>query len=550
MKPLKLAIITDIHHGPPRYTKKGAEALPLLESFVNEVSAGNFDAVVDLGDRITNVDKKTDGELANEVADIFRNINVPTYHLLGNHDLYYLTVRENEVLLGSNLSSRSIDVKGKHLVFWNIDLSNTYADNQIPSDSDLSWLKTDLNHTELPTIIFTHIPLDNASMVGNFWFQNNVDAASLKNTGRARKIIEASGKVILCIAGHTHWNKLSNIDGIHYLTIQSLSESFTTAGMASEAWAELTIDEVLHCVVHGNDRMLSEVASKKLHSHWISPRPAVRKIKKGSIAGVNETIKGLLIDMDGVIYTGEEAIPGSPKAIRLIQERGIKIIFLTNNARLSPDGYVRKLEQLGITIEPENIITSGVAVENFVRALDAPPKVHIIGSTALRELVLAAGALESDEAEYVIAGIDLGLDMGDLTVAVRHLINGAKLLATNTDAIIPAHDGPEPEAGSVVAFLEAASGQRAHDFGKPQKAIFDLAIERAGVSRDSIVMIGDTLVTDIAGARGAGLRSILVESGNPIFDLEQDLMPTMRAASLEQALPLILSNTEKAGLTC
>ena len=63
-------------------------------------------------------------------------------------------------------------------------------------------------------------------------------------------------------------------------------------------------------------------------------------------------------------------------------------------------------------------------------------------------------------------------------------------------------------------------------------------------------MIGDTLVTDIAGARSAGLRSILVESGNPIFDLEQDLMPTMRAASLEQALPLILSKTGKAGLTC
>ena len=185
-------------------------------------------------------------------------------------------------------------------------------------------------------------------------------------------------------------------------------------------------------------------------------------------------------------------------------------------------------------------------MENFVRELDAPPKVHVIGSTALRELVLAAGAVESDEAEYVIAGIDLGLNVGDLTVAVRHLINGAKLLATNTDAIIPAQGGPEPESGPVVAFLEAASGQQAYNFGKPQKAIFDLAIERAGVSRDSIVMIGDTLVTDIAGARSAGLRSILVESGNPIFDLEQDLMPTMRAASLEQALPLILSNTEKA----
>ena len=545
MKPLKLAIITDIHHGPSRYTKKGAEALRLLETFVKEVSCGDFDVVVDLGDRITNVDKRTDWDLANEVADTFRKIDVPTHHLLGNHDLHYLTPRENELLLGSDLSSHSRDVKGKHLIFWNINLSNTYADNEIPSDSDLSWLYTDLNQTELPTIIFTHVPLDNASMVGNFWFQNNVNVASLKNTGHARKIIEASGKVILCVAGHTHWNKLSNIDGIHYLSIQSLSESFTTEGIASEAWAELTIDGVLHCVVHGNDKMLHEVASKKIHSHWISPRPAVVKSKKEIVAGINEPIKGLLIDMDGVIYSGEEAIPGSPEAIRLIQERGVKIIFLTNNARRSPDGYARKLEQLGITIEPENIITSGVAVGNFVRQLDAPPKVHIIGSAALRKLVLAAGALESDEAEYVIAGIDLDLSMGDFTIAVRHLINGAKLVATNTDAIIPTQDGPEPEAGSVVAFLEASSGQQARNFGKPQQAIFDLAIERVGVPRDSIVMIGDTLATDIAGATSAGLRSILVESGNPISDFEQDIMPTMRIANLGQALPFILKNTEK-----
>jgi len=546
MKPLKLAIVTDIHHGPSRYTKKGAEALPLLKSFANEVSCGDFDVVVDLGDRITNVDKKTDWGLANQVADTFRNINVPTHHLLGNHDLHYLTVRENELLLGSDLSSYSRDVKGKHLVFWNINLSNTYADNEIPSDSELLWLHTDLNHTELPTIIFTHVPLDNASMVGNYWFQNNVNVASLKNTERARKIIEASGKVILCIAGHTHWNKLSNIDGIYYLTIQSLSESFTTEGMASKAWAELTIDEVLHCVVHGNDRIVYEVASKKLHSHWISPRPAVVKSKKKTAVGINEPIKGLLIDMDGVIYRGDEAIPGSPAAIRLIQELGIKIVFLTNNARRSPNGYVRKLEQIGITIESENIITSGVAVGNFVRQLDAPPKVHIIGSASLRELLLAAGALESNEAEFVIAGIDLDLNMRDLTIAVRHLIRGAKLLATNTDVIIPNQGGPEPEAGSIVAFLEASSGQQAYNFGKPQRAIFDLAIERAGVPRNSIVMIGDTLATDIVGASNAGLRSILVESGNPISDMEQDLKPTMRASNLEQAVPLILKTLETA----
>ena len=89
---LRLALVTDIHHGPTRYTKLGAEALPLLESFRNLAVAGDFDLVVDLGDRITNVDRETDLQLEKEVEAIFATIDTPRAHLLGNHDLHYLTV--------------------------------------------------------------------------------------------------------------------------------------------------------------------------------------------------------------------------------------------------------------------------------------------------------------------------------------------------------------------------------------------------------------------------------------------------------------------------
>ena len=255
MKHLKLAIITDIHHGPNRHTKKGSEALPLLTHFVEKASQRNFDQIMDLGDRISNVDKMKDQELAKEVAAVFQSIEVPLVHLLGNHDLHFLSLRENEAILQSSLESHSRDLKGYHLVFWNLNLSSTYADNEIPSKEELLWLQEDLKKTLLPTIIFTHVPLDEASMIGNFWFQNNLNSASLNNTVQARNIIETSGKVIACISGHTHWNKCSTIDGVLYLTIQSLTESFTTDEKASEAWAELTVSETLRCVVHGNDAM-------------------------------------------------------------------------------------------------------------------------------------------------------------------------------------------------------------------------------------------------------------------------------------------------------
>ena len=178
MERLILAIITDIHHGPTRYTKKGDAALPLLESVSEKIGASGADLIVDLGDRISNVDHDTDLKLMAEVASVFGQIDTPRAHLLGNHDLHFLTQDENEIVLGHSFQSYSLDIKGKHLVFWQIDLTNTYGDNSLPSKGDLNWLREDLQRTALPTIIFTHVPLDDAAMVGNFWFQNNISAAS------------------------------------------------------------------------------------------------------------------------------------------------------------------------------------------------------------------------------------------------------------------------------------------------------------------------------------------------------------------------------------
>ena len=147
-------------------------------------------------------------------------------------------------------------------------------------------------------------------------------------------------------------------------------------------------------------------------------------------------------------------------------------------------------------------------------------------------MLLAAGAVVSDTPDYVVAGIDLNMTLADLTPAIRHIANGAQLIGSNGDEVIPTADGPEPEAGPVVAFLEAATGCNATLLGKPKPDIYELALERLNLPRDEVIAIGDTFKTDIAGATASSLRSVLVASGNSAADEAGEPAPTMRFADL------------------
>ncbi len=540
-EPLRFAVVTDIHHGPTRYTKQGAAALPLLERFRAHVSKVEFDLVVDLGDRISNVDHDTDISLTRDVSTIFKEIETPCQHLLGNHDLHYISKAENEAIFGKSFDSQSLDIKGRHLVFWQHDLSGKFAERLVPSQDDLDWLRADLSSTSRPSIIFTHVPLNDAAMTGNFYFENNPASATLLRTAEAREAIEAAGNVVMCIAGHVHWNKSDTIDGIRYLTLQSLSESFTTQEEASGAWAEIEIDDRVHWQAHGGDPMRFEAPLRSSNMQWVRPLPPFHVLRRQeNMKGLDEPVRGVILDMDGVLFRGNTPIDGAAEAVHDLQSNGIKVVCVTNNARRSSEDYAQKLGGFGIELDPSNIFTSGMAVAHYLTTQSDRPKTHTVGSDALRDTLLAAGATESDDPEFVIAGIDLDLKISDLTPAIRHLANGAVLIASNADAVIPTADGPEPEAGPIAAFLESASGQKAIMLGKPQTEIFDIALERLGLTSDEVIMIGDTPETDIAGAHNAGLRSILVESGNTLSNRATDIEPTARFPDLRAAAHFLL----------
>lgn len=530
--PLRLALVTDIHHGKPSFTKKGPEALGLLEQFVAFANRERPDYVIDLGDRITDVDRATDRDLTAEVAEVFAKLEVPRRHILGNHDVAFMEIADNEAMLGHAMAHASVDVGDYHLVFWQMDTRLTLDGGFTPDADDLAWLRQDLAASSLPAVIFSHVPLDGGSMRGNYWFQNNARFGGLPHTDEIQEIVQGAGNVVLCVAGHVHWNNVNIIDGIPHLSLQSLSESYTTEGQATGAWAWIELDEEIRWRTHGRDPIQLAVPKRSHNAHWVEPLPSFEVLRSRKLAARGlDGIRGLLLDMDGVLYRGAQPVPGAAEAVTRLQQAGIAIMAVTNNARARSADYAERLAAMGVELPAERILTAGQALARHLQSETPGAGIFVAGSDALRTELLEAGLRESERPVYVVAGYDPALTLADLAEAAAHLNRGARLVASNPDRRIPGTDGPEPECGAVVAYLEAASGQTATVAGKPHPAIFHLALERLGLPRDSVMMVGDTPDTDIVGAVNAGLRSALVASGNA-DDGSSAYEPTVRVEDL------------------
>lgn len=231
MAKLRLAVITDIHYGPDIANKLGTKAPRLLTKFAKAVNTYSPDLVVDMGDRISARKHDDDHAFARSVKDHFNEVAAPVVSMIGNHDLYCLTRDENAAITGSPGTSHSMDKGGYHLVFWNPNVKAKTKPSQglWVEKEELEWLRQDLTKTKKPTIIFSHVPLDN--------YRNDNKKDTKKWGGIAnrffypegpeiREIIERSGNVILCMAGHRHTNRHRVIRGIHYVTQNSLTQTY------------------------------------------------------------------------------------------------------------------------------------------------------------------------------------------------------------------------------------------------------------------------------------------------------------------------------------
>lgn len=241
------------------------------------------------------------------------------------------------------------------------------------------------------------------------------------------------------------------------------------------------------------------------------------------------TIENLFIDMDGVLYHGNQVLPGAKEFIELLQEEGTPFLLVTNNSTLTPTQYVAKLRSMGVEVAESEILTSGQATALYLEGI-APPgtRVHVMGEEGLLSAVLDKGyEIVDNRADIVVVGMDRDLSYEKLKKATVAIRSGARFIATNPDKTFPAEEGILPGAGALLAALEAATDVAPFVVGKPQPAIFDLARSKLGVGKEGTAVIGDRLETDILGGHNAGLITILLLSGvTTRQDLENyDLQP-------------------------
>lgn len=238
----------------------------------------------------------------------------------------------------------------------------------------------------------------------------------------------------------------------------------------------------------------------------------------------------LVCDLDGVVYRGERVIKGAPEAIHALRERGVRVLFCTNNSRSTITEYVQKLGGLGIPAQPGDILTSAIVTAEVLSMRGFAGKTAIVvGGAGIRGALGDVCISVKDDpevtvADLVVVGWDPGFTYDAMKRAAMAVRRGAKLIATNDDATFPAADGLWPGAGALLASIEAASGARAEVMGKPHAPMMDAAAARlAGL--DNIAVLGDRPDTDLAGGAGRGWTTILVLSGVTSAEDVGDLDP-------------------------
>jgi 4-nitrophenyl phosphatase len=226
-------------------------------------------------------------------------------------------------------------------------------------------------------------------------------------------------------------------------------------------------------------------------------------------------IRGLILDMDGVLWRDQQPIGDLPSIFRRIESLGLNVTLATNNATRSTDQFVEKLEGFGVRLEPWQIITSAQATVFYLRQAFPPGgEVYVVGEIGLVHTLEAAGYVHgSDNPLAVIVGLDRSINYEKLCKASLLIRSGIPFIATNTDPTLPTPEGLVPGAGAIVGAIRIASGVDPVIIGKPSPMLYTLAIERMRLSPHEVLVVGDRLDTDIFGAHKIGCRTALVLSG-------------------------------------
>ena len=230
-------------------------------------------------------------------------------------------------------------------------------------------------------------------------------------------------------------------------------------------------------------------------------------------------LKGLILDMDGVLWKDSKPIGDLSYIFKGISDLGLKVVFATNNATKSIEEYQQKLASFGVQVEPEQIITSAIAAAKYLQQhYSSGSWVYVVGSASLKDMIHKHSFQVCDDAgrnsaQVVLVAMDTSLTYEKIRNAATQIRQGADFIATNMDATFPTPQGLLPGAGACVAAIATAAEKQPLLIGKPQTLMYELAFQTLGFAPREVMAIGDRLETDIAGAQKAGCLAGLVLSG-------------------------------------
>lgn len=227
-----------------------------------------------------------------------------------------------------------------------------------------------------------------------------------------------------------------------------------------------------------------------------------------------------LLDLDGVVYRGEQLLPGARELVEWLDASGRQTLYLSNNSIATPDEVAEKLSRLGMPRPEGRVLTAGWAACRAIAKRFPGARVYVLGLPSVERMAEAAGlrVVWRDNADgpipdVVLSALDRTLTYERLRHALRAIMGGAAFYAVNRDPRLPVEDGFEPGTGAIATALEYASGQQAEIIGKPAPGIVLEAMRQLGARPEDTLMVGDGLDLDIVAGHAAGITTALVLTG-------------------------------------
>jgi HAD superfamily hydrolase (TIGR01450 family) len=230
--------------------------------------------------------------------------------------------------------------------------------------------------------------------------------------------------------------------------------------------------------------------------------------------------RAVLLDLDGVIYRGEQVLPGARELVAWLDATGRRALYLSNNSLATPADVTAKLARLGLPRPQGRVLTAGGLAAQVLARRFPGGRVYVLAMPAIAGLVAELGlhlAWQETEAgpvpDAVLVGLDRSLTYERLARGLRAVLGGATFIAVNRDPRLPVEDGFELGTGSIATALEYASGQPAEIIGKPAPDIVVAALRQLDTSPEDALMVGDGLDLDVVAGRAAGVDTALVLTG-------------------------------------